>query len=258
MNVIKLCGGLGNQLFQYAFGRVQKENGIDVKYSREWYSGVSCQTPVRKYILDKFCTEVKTGTFRNNKRIVRERGFDLGLLKKDGFNFSGYWQYPVYYEMILPILRKEFCVREEFYTRSFLDLKEEIIKKDNSVAIHVRRGDYLNLDDFPVMPLEYYQKAMDIVKGDYYIFSDDIEWCKANFEHGNIVHLNEYLDFELMKSCKHQILSRSSFGWWAAHLNSNFFKKVIVPTQQITSKVRPLSERDKVELFDPQEWIYVD
>jgi hypothetical protein len=250
MNVIKLCGGLGNQLFQYAFGRAQMKYGIDVRFNNSWYRKVTS----RCYVLDKFAIDLKLEEHRLAKTI-HERGFDSELLKKDGFNFSGYWQYPAYSKSILPALRKECEVRKEFYIGEFLNVREEIILNPNAIAVHVRRGDYLTLEGFPVLSLKYYLDAMELVKGDYYIFSDDMGWCRENFKGVSFIHFQEYLDFELMRLCQHQICSRSSFSWWAAHLNSNSDKIVIVPKQQLECKIRQRIVNKEFEVYDPKEWI---
>jgi hypothetical protein len=257
MNVIKLCGGLGNQLFQYAFGKAQMINGINVCFDNSWYTTHSSANPLRLYLLDKFQIELKLSNKQPGKTIS-EKGYDLSLLHKDGYNFNGYWQYPAYSEKILPILRKEYCVRKELFTREFLCLREKIIMDDKSVAIHVRRGDYLYLEGFPSQPFEYYQKAMEKLNGNFYVFSDDMNWCKENFKGVQFIHLNEYFDFELMKLCTHNIASRSSFSWWAAHLNSNPNKVVIIPKQQLECKVRMKAVDKESEVFDPKEWIHAD
>jgi hypothetical protein len=257
MNTIKLCGGLGNQLFQYAFGKAQMQNGIEVQFDNSWYQTDSAISPLRKYVLDKFQIEVPLGK-KHLVKTIHEQGYDAGLLSKDGYNFSGYWQYPAYSENILPELKKELFIKKELFTRQFLCLREKIILDNYSVAVHVRRGDYLQLEGFPVQPLEYYQKAMKKVQGNFYVFSDDPIWCRENFKKAQFIHLNEYLDFELMRLCRHQIISRSSFSWWAAYLNLNYDKIVIAPRQQLECKVRQRAVNRENEIFDPKEWSYVD
>jgi hypothetical protein len=191
---------------------------------------------------------------RQNKSII-EKGYDASLLQKDGFNFNGYWQYPAYSKHILSELRQDIRVKRELFTREFLCYREEIITNPNAVAIHVRRGDYLHLQGFPVQSMEYYSRAMDYLKGDYCVFSDDMQWCRDNFKGVRFIHLNEYFDFELIKLCKHQIISRSSFSWWAAHLNSNENKIVVVPKEQLDCDVRKRITNKELEIFDPIEWI---
>jgi len=253
MNVIRIYGGLGNQLFQYALGRAMEVNGIKVGYDIFHRRYTSPNEFTRKYLLNKFCVAVKKVPFLR-QNTIRERNFTLEVVKKDNHNFWGYWQRPGIHENILSILRKEFCVKEEFYTPEFLDLKERIVNS-NSVSIHVRRGDYLTNDGFNVLPLSYYQKAIKQIEGVkfLYIFSDDIKWCKENFEEGVFVHLEEYLDFELMKSCKSNIIANSTFSWWAAYLNDNP-KKIVIAPKQWRARISDQEIFDK-DFFLPKDWI---
>ncbi len=254
MNVIEFAGGLGNQLFQYAFGRAQKHNGIDVRYDIRWYERYPRDKPPRLYRLDKFHTNVKVGFV--GRRYFSEEGFHLNLLKKTDCNFKGYWQYYKYYENIVPILREEFSVKKEFHTEEFLRLKEEIIT-NNSTSIHVRRGDYNIPTGFGCLPFRYYCIALKHTEGDLYIFSDDMDWCKKYFnplyfERKIIfVHLDDYLDLELMKLCKYNIIANSSFSWWAAYLNDNLEKVVVAPWHYLDEKKYISKGRY------PEDWIKI-
>jgi hypothetical protein len=111
----------------------------------------------------------------------------------------------------------------------------------NSVAIHIRRGDYI---DNPILggviPLSYYKKAIKIMdeiieNPQYIIFSDDQEWVSNNLNIHNASFVNwnkgnnSYKDMQLMSMCKHNIIPNSSFSWWAAWLNPNRSKIVISP-----------------------------
>lgn len=257
MNTIKLCGGLGNQFFQYAFGKAQIYNGIDVRFDSVWYRTKSAINPPRFYVLDKFNTYVKLAEGRQGL-IYREGDFDLSLLCLDGFYFSGYWQYPEYSKRIISLLRDELRLKQEYYTPEFIALKEKIASDGETVAVHVRRGDYLRVTGFPVMSMEYYQRALERVSGKVYVFSDDIEWCQENFKDATFVHLNECLDFELMRLCTHQVISRSSYGWWAAHLNDNPKKVVVAPKQQLMCVAGKIPVIRKMRLADPKGWIHVN
>ena len=234
MNIVKLCGGLGNQLFQYAFGRVQRKYyGTEVQYALVWYN--KKRSIDRPFILNKFKVDVKTRPFMSGKIIRDPHIFNPDLLKEDNCNFIGYWQQKEYYINILPILRKEFCVKEELYTEAFLKLREDIINS-NSISVHIRRGDLLiNGRDY-AQPLNYYNEALHIMKSlksdcKVFVFSDDLPWCRENFKDVTFVSLVEYLDFELMKLCKHQIIANSTFSWWASLLNDNPTKTIIAPVK---------------------------
>jgi len=241
MNVIKLYGGLGNQMFQYAFGRTMEFNGIQVKYDLSWFYDHSRQVHPKKwdkfprpYRLDKFNTNVKEGSILNQNSI-KERRVDLNLLKIDGCTFQGYWSSFKYSEAILDVLRHDFTLKDTSYTEEFIRLKK-IITSTNSVSLHVRRGDYIGRNGFQILPLKYYFEALLKVKGDLFIFSDDIPWCKQYFKEDyfsrkiTFIDLEDYLSFELMKFCKHNIIANSTFSRWAAYLNNNPEKIVIAPS----------------------------
>jgi hypothetical protein len=108
----------------------------------------------------------------------------------------------------------------------------------NTCSIHVRRGDYIGLQNFhPVQPVSYYEEAVKIVGDDkhFLIFSDDINWCKENFtflKNKTFVLNNlDYEDLYLMSMCKNNIISNSTFSWWGAWLNRNENKQVIIPSK---------------------------
>jgi len=249
MNIIYLCGGLGNQLFQYAFGRTQRSNKIEVKYYKGWYDTAPKN---RSYVLDKFNTNVRIGEIKRMK-IFREPKYDKSLTRLDGYIFQGYWQYFNYFESIMPIIKNEFVVKEQFYTPEFLVLRSEI-SSCNSVAVHVRRGDYIGNSNWTIQPLEYYTKALSYLKicrdiDRVYVFSDDISWCKENFKDVTFVHLENYLDFELMKCCKHFILANSTFGFFPALLNDNPNKQVYCPESWLGYK-----HKDNGNHY-PEDWI---
>ena len=115
----------------------------------------------------------------------------------------------------------------------------ESIKKTNSVSLHVRRGDYLNLKNIGVLDVDYYTKAVEYIRKNvenptFYIFSDDLEWCK-----NSLGFLDDFIfvdrtqteigDLKLMSFCRHNIIANSSFSWWSAWLNQNPKKIVIAP-----------------------------
>lgn len=117
---------------------------------------------------------------------------------------------------------------------------KKMIEKTNSVSVHVRRGDYLNIQNGINLGMDYYNNAMfkisEIVESPYFfVFSDDIEWCKANFDYKNICFVEwnngkeSYRDMQLMSLCKHNIVANSTFSTWASWLNSNENKVILRP-----------------------------
>lgn len=149
------------------------------------------------------------------------------------------------------------------YKEKILDLfeidsktKEKLIKKylhlldvDNC-SIHVRRGDYLRLPHHhPIQPIDYYKNAIKIIGDKHFlIFSDDINWCKQNFDFLKnktfIVNNFDYEDLYLMSMCKNNIVANSSFSWWAAWLNTNINKKVVAPLNWFGTKKSGYNTKD--------------
>jgi len=159
-------------------------------------------------------------------------------------DLSGYYQSPKYFEGY----DKEII---EMLTPNFYFEKEADL-----CSIHVRRGDYVNIQDcHPLMTMEYYHNAMEKSGSKkFLIFSDDIEWCKKNFT-GNMFEYSENnsppVDLALMsKKCNNNIICNSSFSWWAAYLNNATNKTVIAPNNWFGHK---LGHNTKDLL--PESWI---
>ena len=165
--------------------------------------------------------------------------YDESVFDTKSFLLVGYWQSYKYFEKIREVLLKEFTLKKELDVVN-LEILDRI-KFSNSVSIHIRRGDYVTNDVNSVTPLSYYDDAIKFIikhvkNPNFFIFSDDIEWVKANL---NTKSLNtEYIgnnngspecDIELMKNCKNNIIANSTFSWWAAWLNNNNDKIVIAP-----------------------------
>jgi len=111
----------------------------------------------------------------------------------------------------------------------------------DEVSIHVRRGDYLQLEHhYPnLSKTDYYEKAIAMFPyNKFLVFSDDIEWCKSypafqgerfSFSEGR----DEVQDLNQMASCQHNILANSTFSWWGAYLNKNKDKMVVCPRPEL-------------------------
>ena len=119
----------------------------------------------------------------------------------------------------------------------------EKIDNENSVAIHIRRGDYLSAkvnNKYPIYGMKYVDEAINILERlesnlTYFIFTDDPKWAKNNIKVDQEITIVSrksilpWLDMELMSKCKHNIISNSTFSWWAAYRNLNPNKKIICP-----------------------------
>ena len=255
MNVIKLYGGLGNQLFQYALGKAQMANGIDVGFEISWFN--KPDNAYRPYCLNKFNIDLKVSPFLKQPELndVRLKYiYNPDYVKMDGFNFYGYWQQPGYFQSVLLELKNEFTVKEEFFTQEYLELVKRVLQTD-SVSLHIRRGDYVQINGHHLLTLDYYKEAIQRVGNkEFFIFSDDLEWCKQYFK-GNAFHfvdLPEVLCFEMMLLCKGHIIANSTFSWWAAYLGYWKGKTVIAPDQWRLDK--PGQAYVSKDILRPEGW----
>ena len=261
---MRLEGGLGNQLFQYAAGRAASlKLGVELHLDDR-----NCNpNSNRPYLLHHFGHAAKIArgnhlppkAFRGltGKILLKyweARGYYILqrnpnlcrqlLQPKVGDYFSGFWQDERYFQDIANVLRKELQVITPPSEENKLILQE--IKMTNSVALHVRRGDYIshpsNLNAFAACSPNYYIEAMKFLEVKiagplrYFVFSDDIIWVRLNIElPKNVVFVDinndqtSYEDLRLMSNCAHNIIANSTFSWWGAWLNANVQKMVIAP-----------------------------
>jgi hypothetical protein len=240
MIVTRLKGGLGNQLFQWAFARNishlnNEELFLDISFLKKTPTG----NTKRDFILDKFPNI--TGYFTESvlfTKQIRSLGDETKYLsfnynKYFDYYLDGYFQSEDYFKDSQDIVRKE--LRPSLYLYNKLSCIPKI--NTNTTSLHIRRTDYLTSNGYhPIQPIEYYENALDII-GEYdnlFIFSDDIEWCKNNLKFDKMIFVeggNEVEDLHLMSLCKNNIIANSSFSWWGAWLNQNNDKKVILPNK---------------------------
>ncbi len=257
MIITKLNGGLGNQLFQYALGRhLANIKKTTLKLDINRYQQ---KNSIRQYKLNNFNITENIATREEIKKLKKfskipflskykkekSRDFDSSILStKNNSYLEGYWQSEKYFQDVKDIIRKEFTLKNSS-SDSFNKLNKKILTAgNNSVALHVRHGDYSQdpkkNERHTALPLRYYEKAIKLISEKitnpfFFVFSDDIEWCKQNLKLDNVYYIeNKNLpDYEAliaMSKCKHQIIANSSFSWWGAWLNSNSNKTVIAPT----------------------------
>ena len=270
MIIIKLQGGLGNQLFQWAFGlSKQLKTNCDLKFDANSFASDKLRNLEITHLVDSIAIaskkEIKTTRFENGllrllvrklttlinpyykRKVICEQSylFDEALdsYTHNSNYFEGYWQNEKYFidyrSQILKSIHFEINT-----SKKYQDYKSHILDKTkNSVAIHVRRGDYINdpntFEVHGVCSLEYYKNAIQLMKEKYndvhfYIFSNDLKWCENNFsftEHKTYIKHTEtvFEDLELMSLCKGQIIANSSLSWWSAWINQHPNKKIIAP-----------------------------
>ena len=230
----KLMGGLGNVMFQIAaaYSVALRDNKEMICDTRDM---MIPHKPYTFYV-DNIFRKVKFSDTLTNQKHIGEGGFQyFPIPNLDGnVKLFGHFQSEKYFIDYKNELLDLFEIDEKTKT-NLLEKYGEIINQD-TCSIHVRRGDYLGLPNYhPVQPISYYENAIKIIGEEkhFVIFSDDIQWCKENFNFlksktfilGNM----DYEDLYLMSMCNHNIIANSSFSWWGAWLNKNENKQVIIP-----------------------------
>ncbi len=291
MVIVKLIGGLGNQLFQYAAARrISYINGLPLKIDISPFATYK----LHKYSLSPFniigeiaspdelakvkCTRGFGGAWQRltakfypyyRRPIVQEQffHFDPNILKVSGNVYlDGYWQTERYFKDIEQIIRREFTIKLE--PDAVNRRMAEIITNANSVSIHVRRADYVNNAStnkiHGTCPLEYYREGTEIIARQtpnphFYVFSDDPVWVQKNlpinYTTTYVTHNDadkNYEDLRLMSLCRHNIIANSSFSWWGAWLNSNPMKIVIYPHRWFNET------NINIEDLMPETWMGID
>jgi len=263
MVVIKIQGGLGNQLFQWAFGK-----NISLKFNKNFFIDASFynakSSVVRDFSLDKFKFGISHLT---NKDVEMFRSKSIStisdpinfkeIILSDNINYylDGYWQSDKFFMEYETEILKDF-----YYSSDKIEkIATEIDFENNlTISLHVRRGDYVDAHDmYPLQSIEYYKNALDQI-GKYdklLIFSDDISWCEDNFNFDNMIFsrgFDNVEDVTLMSKCHHNIIANSSFSWWGAYLNKNVNKKVIAPSLWYGPKMN-IETKDLI----PDSWIKI-
>lgn len=267
--VVQIHAGLGNQMFQYAFSRALKGK---VLYDISTL-GPDCE---HQFGLDKFCMDIPCvknavicEALRKKNTVVEKvlNKYDPELISghASGY-FRGFFQTEKYFKPYREELVQVFKPRMPF-DQSYQSMLDQI-RKTNSVLVNFRVGaDYRRLGW--VLGEQYQKNAMDwmakhISNPRFFVFADDIDWVKRHFQtdydmtfvdlgRGNPDRI--YLDLELIKNCKHDIVVNSTYSWWGAWLNENPDKMVIAPYPWFfdPESCRKFNSTDEDIL--PEEWI---
>jgi len=277
---LELKGGLGNQMFQYAAALAfSKKNNfslvIDLSFLKNNREESITFTP-RNLELDCFqgfhMDSQYNLQYKRFSKIINEENFNstfffdriIGRL----FLLNGYFQSEMYFSILKREINEIFKVKEELMTEEILLQVSEFTNVE-SVAIHVRRGDYLKsevLKYHGVCSAEYYQSAIShmnlkINSPKYFIFSEDTDWVKKEILpvipesvliESNI-HKPSWLDLHYMSKCKHNIIANSTYSWWGAYLNNNPTKNIIAPKKWYQDEIL---NKTTTELI-PKSWIRI-
>lgn len=214
-----VAGRLGNNLFMVA-------NALDkaLTYSKQLYL---CKR--------HFPEEYQKGIFKDFTFIddyEENRNYNLSVPSDDKHTlYTGYFQSEKYFVNNKDRIIKAFGPDDISITNYYL--KYPFLLNGLTTAIHVRRGDYVHLNNIhPCLSKEYINHAVSLLESDHYIiFSDDVEWCKKSLDLPNAIYpdCQSYECIWLMSLCHNFIISNSSFSWWGAYLSKHVDKKVIAP-----------------------------
>ncbi len=256
-------GGFGNQLYNYAIGFALAQ-----QYGEELTLDISpYRFSPRPFVLNQMTISCKVASLfppRKDTKLSRMLARALRILatnrhgrcrwikerpdtrnKFGAYDFShkanlyleGYWQHYRYFDDYRDLLCKEFQLKEEFISAPCRRLIEQGLSED-SVAVHIRRGDY---EAAWVLKEDYYHKAFAFMNEKlenprYYIFCEDISYAKEHYGYlpkaifvTGEFSLSDIEEFWFMSKCRHQIIANSTFSWWAAYLNANPEKLVAAP-----------------------------
>ena len=255
---VRLMGGLGNMLFQIAFGEsmAQKYN-CDIVYTnlKENFDYIKTYYNRSPYASEYLSIFPNVDWIKNQSRLkeitkTKHVPFHyVEVIPEDGTEYVGYYQSEKYF-FSGDFIRWLFTFRENISIP---------IHGGDTVSIHVRRADYLTMPDFhPVQPITYYQSALDILEAydykDCLVFSDDKLWCEENFggDRFIVVQNKDYQDLSMMTQCRYHIIANSSMSWWGAYLCGWDKPVVIAPKHWFGDKCKD-NPRDII----PPTWVQI-
>lgn len=190
----------------------------------------------------------KPNSYKADSLLLNSAKYTDAIFEKEIFTsvgdiyLDGYWQSEEYFKDIRDDIVKDFAPKKKTSDEASKHIND--IENSNSVSLHVRRGDYVDNTMFKgsgltVTEIPYYKDAIEFMNSKvknpkYFIFSDDIAWCKENFDFiENKVFVDDTKsaidDMVLMSKCKHNVIANSTFSWWGAWLNENEHKIVVAP-----------------------------
>ena len=295
----RLWGGLGNQMFQYALAKKLSilNNKIPVKLDTTYFEtrfnyrpfeltkfNIKATLASKKdvFYMDNGVLPPKLGFLIEKIPYIRVKDFirkpfsyvftektirfDPSVLNLRGKVYiKGYWNSYKYFEDIRKELLDDFSFIEQMNSEN-KRIASLIESSENSVSLHVRRGDYLSLKGAREMfcsPYDdgYYDRAISFIEGkvgnpEFFLFSDEPDWVKENLKINHkttVVDINtgdnSYWDMKLMSLCKHNIIANSTFSWWGAWLNQ--YQNKIVTAPKVWMNDKAFSHEDMI----PKEWV---
>lgn len=287
MIIIQMSGGLGNQMFQYALFLKLKSMGKEVKFDDVETYLLTNARPIQLTVFDiqypaatreeiiemtdssmKLKDRIRRKLSGRKTKAYREENFNYDplVLQQDPAYLIGNFQSEKYFKDIEPMIRKTFRFDQTVIDEATRTLEKRIAKMDVPISIHVRRGDYLAVDDVfgDICTDAYYDAAINYMlerfpRAIFYLFTNDTAWAdffvKAR-PHADIIvvkgntEYTGYLDMYLMSKCKHNIIANSSFSWWGSYLNENPDKVIIAPDKWLNDRDCSDIYTDSMKIID--------
>jgi FkbM family methyltransferase len=257
----RMLGRLGNQMFQiasaYSFAidnnsclKVSIKNGVYESLKGEIGDPMNYKNNIYSKI--DFIDEPK------NCDIWKENSFNYKPISYKFANnlyLEGHFQSEKYFSHNRESILKLFSANEEI--KDYILQKYGDLLSQNTVSLHIRRGDYLlSQNNHPICDIEYYDNAISQFNNNevFLIFSDDLDYVKKTFikkKYIIIENEKDYIDMYMMSMCKNNIIANSSFSWWGAWLNNNLNKKVIAPKKWFGENLKHYNTQDLI----PENWI---
>lgn len=267
---VVMLGRLGNNLFQYAFGRVlAKRYQVPLVMDASWFNSagwkqVSCikRLPIRANITRRCSWGARALLKIAGKHYWEYRG--LPVLRESAIDQSydsrflesppdcvvmGYFQSPLYFNDCEAEIREELNLKHACHDVPVLPS----LKADNAVAVHIRRTDFLIHSAFDVCGTGYYRLAMARIRETcpdalFHFFSDDPAWCRSQYQFADTVVMDcsedPLHDLYRMSLAQHHIIANSTYSWWAAWLGKKENQRVICPPKWYNGGIQaPIDEK---------------
>ena len=255
----------GSQMGQYAgLYAVSKKLNCEIRFFKEYihqHRGVKLfdAFDLDKHIYTYDFDNTITAVYQVKDVVLDTNVFDLN--PSYNWDIQGWFHLYHYWHEYRSDLLDIFKFKSDIFKQAKSNL--DIIKDNEQypiVALHVRRGDYLQVSSLN-LTLDYYNEAISIFleKFPYFkvlVFSDDIAWCKESIVGENVFYSennSNYVDMCMMSLCDHNIIANSTFSWWGAYLNQNPDKIVVCPEDYIGPSDRANQFMNKN--YYPKEWI---
>ena len=276
MIIMRISNGLGNQMFQYAFGRQLQEiyhmpliletyrygrmetyrklrlENLNIKVSKEKADAQHCYfvrgvgnlsafmiSLLKRHWAERIQRIPQNGAEGYAKMIKRGMYVTRDIISYYPFEKTnaktiiahGWFMSEKYFHDIAPIIKEELRVKDECISNDEVRHLADKMLLENSVCIHIRRGDYIGYNRFDVCTEGYFRRAVEYAREHvahpvFYVFSNnpaELDWIREHYAFLEGAHfvregVDELDDLYLMYHCRHHIISNSTFSWWGSYL----------------------------------------